>query len=74
MPPRAIKDQLTCPFELTSGSFLIGRRRILVISRNHVAGQYGSVPFGSDPMWRGFARVVLGYMGTVPLWNGIVPN
>ena len=31
MLPRAIKHQLTCPFELTSGSFLIGRRRILVI-------------------------------------------
>ena len=36
MPPRAIKHQLTCPFELTSGSFLIGRRRILVIPRNHL--------------------------------------
>ena len=35
MPPRAIKHELTCPFELTSGSFLIGRRRILVIPRNH---------------------------------------
>ena len=36
MPPRAIKHQLTCPFKLTSGSFLIGRRRILVIPRNHL--------------------------------------
>ena len=27
---------LTRPFELTSGSFLIGRRRILVIPRNHL--------------------------------------
>ena len=36
MPPRAIKHQLTCPFELTSGSFLIGRRRILVIPRNNL--------------------------------------
>ena len=27
MPPRAIKRQLTCSIELTSGSFLIGRRR-----------------------------------------------
>ena len=36
MPPRAIKHQLTCPFEVTSGSFLIGRRRILVIPRNHL--------------------------------------
>ena len=34
MPPRAIKHQLTCPIELTSGSFLIGRRGILVIPRN----------------------------------------
>ena len=33
MPPRVIKHQLTCPFELTSGSFLIGRRRILVVPR-----------------------------------------
>ena len=38
MPLRAIKHQLTCPFERTSGSFLIGRRRILVIPRNHLAG------------------------------------
>ena len=36
MPPRAIKHQLTCPFELTSGRFLIGRRGILVIPRNHL--------------------------------------
>ena len=36
MPTRAIKHQLTCPFEITSGSFLIGRRRILVIPRNHL--------------------------------------
>ena len=36
MPPGAIKHQLTCPFELTSGCFLIGRRRILVIPRNHL--------------------------------------
>ena len=34
MPPRAIKHQLTCPIELTSGSFLIGRRGILAIPRN----------------------------------------
>ena len=31
IPPRAIKHQLTCHIELTSGSFLIGRRGILVI-------------------------------------------
>ena len=36
MPPRAIKHRLTCPIELTSGSFLIGRRGILVISRNRL--------------------------------------
>ena len=36
MPSSAIKHQLTCPFEITSGSFLIGRRRILVIPRNHL--------------------------------------
>ena len=36
MPPRTIKHQLTCPFELTSGSFLIGRIRILVIPKNHL--------------------------------------
>ena len=38
MPPTAIKHQLTCPFEFSSGSFLIGRRRILVIPRNHLVG------------------------------------
>ena len=36
MPPRAIKHQLTYPIELTSGSFLIGTRGILVISRNRL--------------------------------------
>ena len=41
MPPRVIKYQLTCPLEFTFGSFLIGRRRILVIPRNHLVG---SVP------------------------------
>ena len=30
------KHQLTCPIELTSGSFLIGRRGILVIPRNRL--------------------------------------
>ena len=35
MPPTAKKHQLTCQFELTSSSFLIGRRRILVIPRNN---------------------------------------
>ena len=29
-------SELTCPFELTSGSFLIGRRHNLVIPRNHL--------------------------------------
>ena len=38
MPSKAIKHQLTCPFEITSGSFLIGRRRILLIPRNHLDG------------------------------------
>ena len=36
MPPRTIKQHLTCSFEITSGSFLIGRRRILVIPRNQL--------------------------------------
>ena len=36
MPSKAIKHQLTFPFELPSGSFLIGRIRILVIPRNHL--------------------------------------
>ena len=40
MPPRAIKHQLTCPIELTSGSFLIGRRGILVIPRNRLVMDY----------------------------------
>ena len=34
----AIKHQLTCPFEPISGSFLIGRRHIMVILRNHLVG------------------------------------
>ena len=38
MPPRAIKHQLTCPIELTSGSFLIGKRGILIIPRNCLVG------------------------------------
>ena len=33
MPPRAIKHQLTCPIELTSGGFLTS---ILVIPRNRL--------------------------------------
>ena len=37
MPPRAMKHQLTCPIELTSGSFLIGRRDTLAIPRNRQA-------------------------------------
>ena len=32
------KRKLTCLLELTSGSFLIGRRGILVISKNHPIG------------------------------------
>ena len=40
MPPRAINHQLSCPFELASGSFLIGRRRILVIPRDHLVTDY----------------------------------
>ena len=36
MHRRAIKHQLTCPIELTSGSILIGRRGILVIPRNRL--------------------------------------
>ena len=39
MPPRAMKHQLTCPIELTSGSFLFGRRGILVILRNRLEDQ-----------------------------------
>ena len=34
--PKSHKHQLTCPLEITSGSFLIGRRRILVIPWNHL--------------------------------------
>ena len=36
VPPRAIKHQLTCPFELTSDNFLIGRIGNLVIPRNRL--------------------------------------
>ena len=36
--PRAIKRQLTCPIEFTSGSSMIGRNGILVIPRNHLEG------------------------------------
>ena len=34
--PTAITHQLTCQIELTPGSFLIGRRGILVIPRNRL--------------------------------------
>ena len=40
MPPRAKKHQLTCLFELNSGSFLIGRWRMLVVPRNHLVGKH----------------------------------
>ena len=43
MPPRAMKHQLPCPFERTSGSFLIGRRRILVIPRNHLVNYFSAM-------------------------------
>ena len=33
MPPRAITHQLTCPIELTSGSFLIGRLVFVLFSQ-----------------------------------------
>ena len=36
MPLRAIKHQLTCSIEFTSGSSMINRNGILVISRNHL--------------------------------------
>ena len=49
MPPRAIKHQLTCPIELTSGSFLIGRRSILVIPRNRLVIRAMFTLY-----WRGF--------------------
>ena len=48
---RAIKHQLTCPFELTSGSFLTGRRRILGIPRNHLVSFVRS-----EPSLGGFVR------------------
>ena len=54
MPPRAIKPQLACPIELTSGSFLIGRRGILVIPRNRL-----------DRTWEGWAVSV----PTEPAWS-----
>ena len=49
MPATAIKHQLTCPFELTSGSFLISRRRILVIPRNHL-------DLGCLPIFQGYSK------------------
>ena len=50
MPPRAIKYQLSCPFEITSGSFLIGRRSILVIPTNHLVLVYCSINCATKPM------------------------
>ena len=49
MPPRAIKHQLTCPIELTSGSFLIGRRGVLVIPRNRLIPSVEKVAFFGRP-------------------------
>ena len=40
MPQRAIKRQLTCPIEFTSGSSLIGGNGILVIPRNHLEKKF----------------------------------
>ena len=54
MPPRVIKHQLTCPLEITYGHFPIGRRRILVIPRNHLGVELDScvcvikIHFSSD--------------------------
>ena len=48
MPPRAIKHQLTCPIKLTSGSFLIGRRGILVIPRNRLIPHSSSSVFSNN--------------------------
>ena len=61
MPPRAIKHQLACPIELTSGSFLIGRRGILVIPRNRLdrtwEGWAVSVPI--EPAWSKSNEILL---------------
>ena len=44
MPPRAIKHELTRPNELTSGSFLIGRRGISDVPRNRLVVQGTTYP------------------------------
>ena len=48
IPPRAIKRQLTCPIELTSGSFRFGRRGILVIPRNRLVITIVFCKFGDE--------------------------
>ena len=56
VPPRAIKHQLTCPFELTSDSFLIGRIGNLVIPRNRLeeVPELNSRPQDERVKWRPF--------------------
>ena len=43
IPLRAIKHQLNCLLELTSGSFLTDKRDILVIPRNHQEMYLGQI-------------------------------
>ena len=50
MPPRAIKRQLTCPIEITSGSSLIGRNGILVIPRNHLEMETKNSSFKTEKL------------------------
>ena len=69
MPPRAIKHQLTCPLELTSGSFLIGRRDILVVSKNRLARDtlviLQSVKRYVDPLRLNTLKTLLLYCGGI---------
>ena len=60
VPLRAIKHQLTCPFELTSDSFLIGRIGNLAILRNHLeeVPELNSRPQDERAKWLPFRSLV----------------
>ena len=60
VPPRAIKHQLTCPFELTSDSFLIGRIGNLVFPKNRLeeVPELNSRPQDERVKWLPFRSLV----------------
>ena len=73
VPPRAIKHELTCPFELTSDSFLIGRIGNLVITRNRLeeVPELNSRPQDERVKWLPFRSLVSlwGLSSRVSQWD-----